>query len=161
MVQTLAIRGHYYNGNKVISLLTSLGGNNTKGYDGSKIDYFYYINSNGEIDCILQDDMLIFQWETHSLLSFSEEYGNNPPQRFYYNKNIDKGKILNQEFNEIYNLISDVDNLVDMFYVEHILYNKDIDANSDIFSQVSKLQMMMSEVKCLSHDIAEYFTWDN
>ena len=45
MVQTLAIRGHYYNGNKVISLLTNLGGNNTKGYDGSKFDYFYYINS--------------------------------------------------------------------------------------------------------------------
>jgi hypothetical protein len=74
---------------------------------------------------------------------------------------MDKGKILNTQFNEIYNLISDVDNMVDMFYAEHILYNKDIDANSDIFSQVSKLQMMMSEVKCLSHDIAEYFTWDN
>jgi hypothetical protein len=51
--------------------------------------------------------------------------------------------------------------MVDMFYAEHILYNKDIDANSEIFSQVSKLQMMMSEVKCLSHDIAERFTWDN
>lgn len=72
-----------------------------------------------------------------------------------------KGKILNTKFNEIYNLISDVDNMVDMFYAEHILYNKDIDANSEIFSQVSKLQMMMSEVKCLSHDIAEHFTWDN
>ena len=105
--------------------------------------------------------MLITQWETHTLLSFSEEYGNNPPQRFYYNENTDKGKILNQEFNEIYNLISDVNNMVDMFYAERILYNKDIDVNSDIFSQVSKLQMMMSEVKCLSHDIAEYFTWDN
>ena len=74
---------------------------------------------------------------------------------------MDKGKILNTEFNEIYNLISDVDNKVDAFYTEHILFNKDVDANSDIFSQVSKLQMMMSEVKCLSHDIAEHFTWDN
>lgn len=74
---------------------------------------------------------------------------------------MDKGKILNTKFNEIYNLISDVDNMVDMFYAEHILYNKDIDVNSEIFSQVSKLQMMMSEVKCLSHDIAEHFTWDN
>ena len=74
MVQTLAIRGHYYNGNKVITLLTNLGGNNTKGYDGSKLDYFYYINSNGEIDCILQDHMLITQWETHSLKSFKKEY---------------------------------------------------------------------------------------
>ena len=73
---------------------------------------------------------------------------------------MDKGKILNTKFNEIYNLISDVDNMVDMFYAEHILYNKDVDANSEIFSQVSKLQMMMSEVKCLSHDIAEHFIWD-
>ena len=74
---------------------------------------------------------------------------------------MDKGKILYTKFNEIYNLISDVDNMVDAFYAEHILYNKDIDVNSEIFSQVSKLQMMMSEVKCLSHDIAERFTWDN
>ena len=74
---------------------------------------------------------------------------------------MDKGKELNTKFNEIYNLISDVDNMVDMFYAEHILYNKDVDANSKIFSQVSKLQMMMSEVKGLSHDIAEHFTWDN
>ena len=59
---------------------------------------------------------------------------------------MDKGKELNTKFNEIYNLISDVDNMVDMFYAEHILYNKDIDANSEIFSQVSNLQMMMSEV---------------
>ena len=74
MVQTLAIRGHYYSGDKVIALLAGLGGNNTKGYDGSKIDYFYYINSKGEIDCILQDNMLITQWETHSLDSFNKEY---------------------------------------------------------------------------------------
>lgn len=74
---------------------------------------------------------------------------------------MDKGKILNTEFNKIYDLISDVNNMVDMFYAEHILYNKDMKADSKIFKQVSKLQMMMSEVKCLSHDIAEHFTWDN
>lgn len=161
MTQRLAIRGNCYNGDKVIALLLLLGGSNAKGYDGSKKDYCYYINSKGIIDCILLDDMLITQWETHTLLSFSEKYGNNPPKRFMYNADTEGGKILNQEFNEIYNLISDVNNMVDMFYAERILYNKDIDANSDIFSQVSKLQMMMSEVKCLSHDIAEYFTWDN
>ena len=74
---------------------------------------------------------------------------------------MDKGKELNTEFNEIYNLISDVDNMVDVFYAKHILYNKDMKANSKIFEQVTRLQMMMSEVKCLSHDIAEHFTWDN
>lgn len=74
---------------------------------------------------------------------------------------MDKGKELNTEFNKIYDLISDVDNMVDIFYAEHILFNKDMDANSEIFKQVSKLQMMMSEVKSLSHEIAEHFTWDN
>lgn len=79
---------------------------------------------------------------------------------FDNNKFMDKGKELNTEFNEIYNLISDVDNMVDTFYAKHFLFNRDIDANSEIFKQVSKLQMMMSQVKCLSHEIAEFFTWD-
>lgn len=74
---------------------------------------------------------------------------------------MDKGKKLNQEFNEIYELISDVDNKTDVFYMEHFLYNKDVKADSKIFEQVSRLQMLMSEVKCLSHEIAEHFTWDN
>ena len=161
MAQTLAIRGHYYNGNKVISLLTSLGGNNTKGYDGSKFDYFYYINSNGEIDCILQDNMLITQWETHTLLSFSEEYGNNPPQRFYYNENTDKGKLLNQKFNEVYNAISDAYDKMSEFYMEHCAFENNNVKNKSILINISDLWDMLSNCKEIGHEVAEHFTWDN
>lgn len=161
MVQTLAIRGHHYNGNKVIALLESLGGNNTKGYDGSKIDYFYYINSRGEIDCILQDNMLITQWETHSLLSFSEKYGNNPPQRFYYNENIDKGKLLNQEFNEVYNAISDAYDKMSEFYMEYCAFDNNDVKNKSILINISDLWDMLGNCKEIGHEVAEHFTWDN
>ena len=161
MTQRLAIRGHYYNGNKVISLLVSLGGNNTKGYDGSKFDYFYYINNSGEIDCILQDNMLITQWETHTLLSFSEEYGNNPPQRFYYNENIDKGKLLNQEFNEVYNAISDAYDKMSEFAMKHSsCIQRDI-LNKRIDLGIHYLWEGLGYLKENAHEIAEYFTWDN
>ena len=161
MTQRLAIRGHYYNGNKVISLLVSLGGNNTKGYDGSKFDYFYYINSRGEIDCILQDNMLITQWETHTLLSFSEEYGNNPPQRFYYNEKIEKGKLLNQDFNEVYNAISDAYDKMNEFYMEHCTFDNNDVKNKSILFNISDLWDMLGNCKTIAHEIAEYFTWDN
>ena len=160
MVQTLAIRGHYYNGNKVISLLTNLGGNNTKGYDGSKIDYFYYINSKGEIDCILQDNMLITQWETHSLLSFSEKYGNNLPQRFYYNENTDKGKLLNQEFNEVYDAITTAYEKICDFHLNHCAFIVNVD-KEEILDEIRNLFERLGDCKTTAHEIAEYFTWDN
>jgi hypothetical protein len=73
---------------------------------------------------------------------------------------MDSNKIMNTEFNVIYDSIGDVGNMVDAFYAKHILFNKGVDANSKLFEQVSKLQQMMSEVKCLAHDIAERLTWD-
>lgn len=161
MTQTLAIRGHYYSGNKVISLLVSLGGNNTKGYDGSKIDYFYYINSNGDIDCILQDNMLITQWETHSLLTFSEKYGNNPPQRFYYNENTDKGKVLNQEFNEVYDAITTAYDKLNEFYMEHCAFDNNNVKNKSIRIDINDLWDMLGNCREIAHEVAEHFTWDN
>lgn len=155
----LAIRGNYTRGNEVIKILENLGGTNKKNLDGNEFRYFYFINLDGIIDCVFEERMLITQWETHTIDSYNKKYS-KPNPNFIYKKN-DVGKELNAEFNEIYNLISDVDNMVDTFYTKHILYNKDVDVNSDIFSQMSKLQMMMSEAKCLSHYIAEYFTWDN
>lgn len=155
----LAIRGNYTRGNEVIKILENLGGTNKKNLDGSVFRNFYFINLDGIIESVFEEYMFIPQWETHTIDSYKSKY-KEPNPNFIYKKN-DVGKELNAEFNEIYNLISDVDNMVDTFYTKHILYNKDVDVNSDIFSQMSKLQMMMSEAKCLSHHIAEYFTWDN
>lgn len=159
MRQRLAIRGNCYNGDKVIALLLLLGGSNAKGYDGSKKDYCYYINSKGIIDCILLDDMLITQWETHTLLSFSEKYGNNPPQGFYYNSNIDKGKILNQEFNEVYHAITTATELLGDFYMKHYCFNDN--TNTEMATVISDMWDKLGSVKEDAHEVAEYFTWDN
>ncbi len=78
-----------------------------------------------------------------------------------YAEGVDDMPILNKKFNAIYDRIGDLDNDIDNFYTCHILFNKNVDANSDIFSQMSKLQMMISEVKCLAHSIAEHYTWDD
>lgn len=158
-MKNLAIRGSLIRCDEVIKILESLGGTNKKDLCGSKNRYFYFINLDGIIDMIFEEYIIIPQWETHTINSYKSKY-KEPNPNFIYTKN-DVGKELNTEFNEIYNLISDVDNMVDTFYRKHIFCNKDVDVNSDIFSQVSKLQQMMSEVKCLSHDIAEYFTWNN
>lgn len=155
----LAIRGDYVRGNEVIKILENLGGTNKNKLDGSVYRHFYFINLDGIIDSVFEELMLITQWETHTIDSYNMKYSKPNPNFIYKKKDI--GKELNTEFNEIYNLISDVDNMVDVFYAKHFLFNKDVDANSDIFEQMSKLQMLISEVKGLSHEIAEYFTWDN
>ena len=160
MTQRLAIRGNCYNGDKVIALLLLLGGSNAKGYDGSKKDYCYYINSKGIIDCILLDDMLITQWETHTLLSFSEKYGNNPPQGFYYNSNIDKGKILNQEFNEVYDAITTAYEKITDFHIKHCAFIVNVD-KEEILDEIKNLFERLGDCRTTAHEIAEYFTWDN
>lgn len=159
MTQTLAIRGDYYNGNKVIALLVSLGGSNTKGYNGRKINYFYYINSKGIIDCIHQDNMLITLWETHTLLSFSEEYGNNPPMRFMYDTDAEGGKILNQEFNEVYNAITTATELLGDFYMKHYCFKGN--TNTKIATVISDMWDKLGSVKEDAHEVAEHYTWDN
>lgn len=77
-----------------------------------------------------------------------------------YAEGVDDMPILNKKFNAIYDLIGDLDSKVGDFYGKHILYNKNMDINSDLFSQTSKLLIMFSEIKCLAHDIAEHYTWD-
>lgn len=159
MAQTLAIRGNRYNGDKVIELLLLLGGSNAKGYDGSKKDYCYYINSKGIIDCIHQENMLITQWEKHTLLSFSEEYGNNPPKRFMYDTDAEGGKILNQEFNEVYNAITTAAELLGDFYMKHYCFNDK--TNTQMATAISDMWDKLGSVKEDAHEIAEHYTWDN
>lgn len=159
MAQTLAIRGNYYNGNQVIALLESLGGRNAKGFNGSRFDYFYYINSKGIIDNIFQEDMLITQWETHTLLTFSNEYGNNPPKRFMYDTDAEGGKILNQEFNEVYNAITTATELLGDFYMKHYCFNGN--TNTQMATVISDMWDKLGSVREYAHEVAEHYTWDN
>lgn len=78
-----------------------------------------------------------------------------------YTRGVDDMPILNKKFNAIYDLIGDVDSQVSDFYGKHILYNKNVDLHSNLFGQTSRLLMMVSEIKCLAHDIAERYTWDS
>ena len=75
MEKILAIRGHYQRGNEVIKILEMLGGVNTYNYDGMQMRQFYFICPyTNVIRAVFEENMLITQWETHSLKSFKKEY---------------------------------------------------------------------------------------
>ena len=71
----LAIRGHYQRGNEVIKILEMLGGENKDNLKGNELRFFYFICPyTNIIKNVFEEQMLITQWETHSLDSFNEEY---------------------------------------------------------------------------------------
>ena len=75
MKKVLAIRGHYQRGNEVIKILEMLGGKNTYNYQGMQMRQFYFICPyTNDIKCVFEENMLITDWETHSLKSFYKEY---------------------------------------------------------------------------------------
>lgn len=106
-------------------------------------DYDYFVIHKEDLDC--------FENKDECIQISCEEYA----------KGFDDMPILNERFNKIYDLIGDVDSQVSDFYGKHILYNKNMDVHSELFGQTSRLLMMVSEVKCLAHDIAERYTWDS
>lgn len=79
----LAIRGNENNGGMVITILEGLGGKNKLDLKGNAWTYFYYINDNGVISFIPQDEMIITEFETHTCKSFLESYREFVPQRHY------------------------------------------------------------------------------
>ena len=75
MKRVLAIRGSYQKGNEVIKILEMLGGVNNNNLEGNEYRLFYFICPyTGVIKYVFEENMLITDWETHSLKSFNEEY---------------------------------------------------------------------------------------
>ena len=75
MKKVLAIRGSYQRGNEVIKILEMLGGVNNNNLEGNEYRLFYFICPyTGVIKYVFEENMLITDWETHSLKSFNEEY---------------------------------------------------------------------------------------
>ena len=75
MKKFLAIRGDYQKGNEVIKILEMLGGVNSKNLEGKEYRYFYFIcPCTNVIRAVFEENMLITQWETHSLDSFNENF---------------------------------------------------------------------------------------
>lgn len=154
----LAIRGSLIRCDEVIKILESLGGTNKKNLCGTKNRYFYFIDSNGVIDKVFEEYMLITQWETHTIDSYKSKY-KEPNPNFIYKKN-DVGKELNTEFNDVYDAISDAYDKLNVFYMKHCAFSDDID-NGVTFHDLVDLFDKLGNCKETAHEIAEYFTWDN
>lgn len=115
----------------------------------------YYCEVYLDEDCITEfdnfvihkEDLDCFENEDNGIEVLCEEYA----------RGVDDMLILNKKFNTICDLIKDADAMGNDFYMRHILYNKNMDANSDLFAKMSKLQMMLAEIKALSHDVAGYY----
>lgn len=136
-----------------VSLFISLCDDVEPNKGGYYCEVYLDEDCNEEFDnfVIHKEDLDCFVNEDNGIEVLCEEYA----------RGVDDMPILNKKFNAIYDLIGDLDSKVGDFYGKHILYNKNMDVNSDLFSQTSKLLMMFSEIKCLAHDIAERYTWDS
>ena len=115
----------------------------------------YYCEVYLDEDCISEfdnfvihkEDLDCFENKNEGIILHCEAYANG----------VDDIPILNNKFSTICDLIKDADAMGNDFYMRHILYNKNIDADSDLFAKMSKLQMMLAEIKALSHDVAGYY----
>ena len=158
-MKNLAIRGSLIRCDEVIKILESLGGTNKKNLCGTKNRYFYFIDSNGIIDKIFEEDMLISQWETHTIDSYKSKYKEPNPNFIYKKKDI--GKELNTEFNEVYDAISTAYDKMNEFYMKHCaLGQNDIDSGF-VMCDLCEIWDSLGKCKEIGHEVAEHFTWDN
>lgn len=118
----------------------------------------YYCEVYRDKECIDEFDNFVIHKEDLDCFANKEE-GIKELCRAYA-EGVDDMPILNRKFNDIYDRIGDLDNDIDNFYACHILFNKNIDANSVLFEEMCRLQQTMSEVKCLAHSVAEHYAWD-
>ena len=155
----LAIRGDYLRGKEVIKILENLGGTNIKKLNGSVSCNFYFINLDGIIDTVIEECMLITQWETHTIDSYNMKYSKPNPNFIYKKKDI--GQELNEEFNEVYDAISDAYDKMNEFYMKHCaLGQNDIDSGF-VMCDLCELWDSLGKCKEIGHNVAEHFTWDN
>ena len=76
------------------------------------------------------------------------------------NKDMDKNKTMNTEFNEVYEAISNAYNAISEFYMKH--YSADQTEVDDRYARYGSMHLLekMSDCKDLAHDLTEHFTWD-
>ena len=75
-----------------------------------------------------------------------------------YAKGFDDMPILNKEFNEVYDTISDAYDKVNEFYLKHIFFNER--CNPLHKQEVADLLDKIGNAKEIGHEIAEHYTWD-
>lgn len=72
MEKKIAIKGDNKNGSKIIELLKSLGGSNRWNFIGQRLDAFYYININNDIDNV--DNFKTLKEKGYKIYNSLEEY---------------------------------------------------------------------------------------
>lgn len=72
MEKKIAIKGDNKNGSKIIELLKSLGGSNRWNFIGQRLDAFYYINIDGDIDNV--DNFKTLKEKGYKIYNSLEEY---------------------------------------------------------------------------------------
>ena len=111
------------------------------------------LNENGvfEFDnfVIHKEDLDCFENKDEGIQVHCEEYA----------KGFDDMPILNKKFNKIYDTLSDVTNDLLNFYGQHILFNKNIERNEQIF--FANMLDTIGNAQNMAHEIAEHYTWDN
>ena len=75
-----------------------------------------------------------------------------------YANELDDSSILNANMNKAYDVVDDAYEHIKQFYLNHIVFNTNCD--DAVRQQFKDLFDKMCEVKELSHELAEHFTWD-
>ena len=75
-----------------------------------------------------------------------------------YAKNFDDMSIINTEFNEVYEAISNAYSMLSEFYMKYVCFNKN--CNTTRKTQIADMFDNLGDVKEIAHEVAEHYTWD-
>ena len=116
----------------------------------------YNCNVYLDVDSIFEYDSFVIKKKDLNVLGhefdFIQQYCDN------YAKNFDDMSIISNEFNEVYNSISDSYSLLSNFYANHIHFKN---GNTSVRDKIKELFEKMGEIKEIAHEVAEHYTWDN
>ena len=116
----------------------------------------YYCEVFLDEDCIEEYDNFVIHKEDLNNAVDKDEFIQNCCKN--YAKNVDDMPFLNKKFNKIYDLISEVNDLVDDFYMRHIVFNGNCTTKEKF--DMAELWDKMGWAKEQAHFIAEHYTWD-
>lgn len=74
---------------------------------------------------------------------------------------MDNNKVLNEEFNEVYDAITDAYDKLNEFYMKHCALGQNDIENTRVHFDIVCLFDKLGNCKENAHEIAEHFTWDN
>lgn len=117
----------------------------------------YNCNVYLDVDSIFEYDSFVIKKKDLNVLGhefeFIQQYCDN------YAKNFDDMSIISNEFNEVYESISNAYSMLKEFYIKYIFFNKN--CNSTRKAQIADMFDKLGSVKETAHEVAERYTWTN